>query len=247
MRTGKILLTGAALLFAVGGTANADWLQFSHDPTHNGFQLDVVGQNPEQIMFSKQFDTAAPATGELLIHYDVPKVDATGVYIPLRDRVGPDIVYSVQKLDLSGNVLWTYPSDYHPILGGGWEASFSFVLGNGYVYVAGLYGVIHVISPDDGSFQYDIVSYQIPDPPPPQLASGVVVSGPPAVDPAGKLYYVVRSTFAGVLSHLAVANADGTIFGSVNFADLTGQASERPGLNCGPAVGPDGTIYVGTL
>jgi hypothetical protein len=251
MRTTKVL-TAAVWLFAFGAmrSARADWPQFGHDATHSGYQSDVVGQDVAAIRFSKQFDTAAPATGDLLIHYDAPKADATGVYITLRDRPGTDIVYSVQKLDLAGNVLWTYPSDYHLIVSSGWEGSFSFAVGNGNVYVAGLYGVIHVISPSDGSFQYDIASYPVPSPAPPGLASGVVVSGPPAIDGAGKLYYVVRSTFTGsppVSSHLAVANADGSIFGTVNFSALTGESSERPGLNCGPAVAPDGTIYVGSI
>lgn len=252
MKKSRILSTAIALSFglAVVGarSASADWLQFGHDERHSGFQPDVAGQRLDRIISSRQFDTASIATGTLGIHYDVPKADATGVYIPNRDGSIPNIVYSVQKLDRSGNVLWTYQSDYNRIVGG-WEAAFSFALGNGNLYVAGLYGVMHVISPDDGSPRGDIVSYPIPDPPPPGLAGGVAVSGPPAIDAAGKLYYVVRSTFSGsppVRSHLAVANPDGTIFGTVNFADLTGQANERPGLNCGPAVAPDGTIYVGT-
>jgi hypothetical protein len=242
----KLALCTAALVFGFAGSATAQWLQFAHDAAHNGADMGTVSQDLQAIRFSKLFDTAASGVGFLLIHYDVPKVDADGnVYIALRDRVGPNIVYSVQKLDTSGSVLWTYPSDYHNISAGGWEGTFSFALGNGYLYVAGLYGIVHVISPDDGSAQFDVVSYPIPDPIPAGLATGVVESGPEAIDGAGTLYYVVRSTFDGVPSHLAKVTPDGTV-STVNFADLTGQA-ESPGLNCGPAIAPDGTIYVATV
>lgn len=120
------------------------------------------------------------------------------------------------------------------------------MVGNGQVYIAGLYGIVHVLSTDDGSWLYDIYSYDVPDPIPPGLATGVVVSGPPAIDGDGTLYYIVRSTFADVRSHLAKMTVDYTVT-AVDFADLTGETSERPGLNSGPAVGPNGTIYVGSM
>jgi hypothetical protein len=235
------------LVFGIAGSANAQWLQFNHDAQHSGFLSAVQGQNLDTIRFSKLYDSAASGSGELLIHYDVPKVDELGnAYIVLRDRVSGQITYSVQKLDSSGTELWTYTSDYRLVIGGGWEASFSFVVGNGQVYVAGLYGIVHVLSTDDGSWLSDIYSYAIPDPIPPGLASGVAVSGPPSIDADGTLYYVVRSTFTDVRSHLAKMTVDSTV-SAVDFADLTGETSERPGLNAGPAVGPDGTIYVGSV
>ncbi len=247
MRVNKILLSALGLVLGIAGSASAQWLQFNHDAQHSGFLPAVQGQNLDTIRFSKLYDTLALGTGSLLIHYDVPKVDDAGnVYIVLRDPGAGEPTYSVEKLDSSGTHLWTYTSDYRFTTGGGWEASFSFVIGNGQVYVAGRYGVLHVISPDDGSALYDITSYEIPDPIPPGLATGVVVSGPPAIDAAGTLYYVVRSSFADVASHLVKVTVDDAI-STVNYRDLTGESNERPGLNAGPAIAADGTIYVGSV
>ncbi len=246
MRVSKILLSAVGLVLGIAGSASAQWYQFNHDAQHSGFLPAVQGQNLDTIRFSKLYDSAASGTGDLLIHYDVPKVDDNGnPYIVLRDRVDGQITYSVQKLDSSGTELWTFTSDYRSV-SAGWEPSFSFVVGNGLVYVAGLYGVIHVISPDDGREIVDIVSYEIPDPIPDGLAAGVAVSGPPAIDADGTLYYVVRSTFADVRSHLVKVSAADFTISTVAYADLTGESSERPGLNAGPAIAPDGTIYVGS-
>jgi hypothetical protein len=252
MRTGLHIAVSMFVL-GIGVSLAADWTQWAHDPQHNGYLPDVQGQSVGAIRWALTIDNTISPSGSILIHYASPLIDqANNIFMTKKERIDTTIHRSVMKLDADGNVGCSYESDYVPPPSA-WEPVFHPVLANGILYVPGARGVLHLVSPDDctefkGS---PIAPYEIPEDEliRLQLLSTVFVAGVPSVDLKGNLYYPMLARFGAPLdlkNQFVKVDPSGGV-SSVNYADLTGDSSQRPPLNGGAAIGPDGTIYIGSV
>src|SRR5690348_14298552 len=72
--------------------ASGSWPQWGLNPQHTLFDGGVVGQPANQILASFVYDFNVPgekadpnATGDLLVHYQVPLIDGNDVYVESKD------------------------------------------------------------------------------------------------------------------------------------------------------------------
>jgi hypothetical protein len=162
---------------------------------------------------------------------------------------------------------WNYWSDWKPEpnsnAGGrnedrfgllGWEPVFHAAVGNGFVYVPGASGSIYLLRESDGTVVGDFSPFG--------SYANVFVSGPLTLDAAGNLYYnvialdndlpwtadargawLVKITPAGVVTKAAFSSLVPDAIQMCSGGTLH-CGSQRPGINVGPAISPDGkTVY----
>jgi hypothetical protein len=181
-------------------------------------------------------------------------------------------------------VKWSFASDWKPApyyhgqpTGPAWEPVFHAVLAGNFIYVPGAGGSIYKLNKLDGSLVAHIS--------PLGADQDTFLSGPPAVDAAGNVYYHASKFVHGAAwnsdvlgSWLVKVATNGTTqvvtYASLNPGAPAGNAkclsvfkdnklpwpptpnavpptatcgSQRPGLNSGIGIAPDGTLYTVAL
>ena len=194
------VLLGAALGGAPPATAqpSADWPQWGRTPQHDGAS-PVAAQPLQGILAEILYDpTAAPMrdeVGELFVHYAVPLVDASGVYMAFKTGqyvsfgVFDSITWTVRKLrrtDSGFETVWTFVSDWkpEPIELSGWEAVFQPAISGHDIYVPGLGGTVFRVDKDTGRSEGRVNPFTSVDP-------DRYVAGGLAVAPDGAVVYNV--------------------------------------------------------
>jgi hypothetical protein len=186
--------------------ATAQWSQIGANPSHTG-RVAVAGQPLLHLMSDLVVDPfvakeQAAFNGTLYTHYQVPLVDDDGVYMAFKSGTytTPDHwetqSWSVHGLRWQDNMLadrWTAPSDWKPVPANGaafFEPVFHSVLANGFVYMPGAGGTLLQLERSDGHVVRRINPFASIDP-------NVYVSGAPAADAVGNIYYGAFALDAG--------------------------------------------------
>ena len=166
---GRIVASAAGgLLCAVALTAQSPWWwpQWGRTPQHDGAS-PVVAQPLDAILADVVYDPfvdqmkADVEGGDLLAHYAVPLVDATGVYMVFKSGTfttfgdWSGITWNVTRLEWIGGLLqpaWTFQSDWKPASVDltQWEPVFLPAMTATDLYVPGLGGSVHRVSKDTG-------------------------------------------------------------------------------------------------
>jgi hypothetical protein len=171
----------------------------------------VAGQRLGAILGDFVYDPfvaqeASSSGGDLTVHYAVPLIDETGVYMafktgtyipcPAKPAGSPPCgsqtwnlqIWGVRKIGWRAGTLaeiWSFQSDWkpEPDAGGlsGWEPVFHAVLAGGFVYVPGFGGTVIKLSRDTGS----VLSVARP----PVTGPDVFVAGGLAADGSGDVIY----------------------------------------------------------
>jgi outer membrane protein assembly factor BamB len=160
----------AAALFstlALRAQSPSSWPQWGRTSQHGGASpavaqpLDVVLADVVYDPFVEQMK-AADEDGELLAHYAVPLVDASGVYMAVKSGTfttfgdWSGITWNVTKLEWIGGILqpvWTFASDWKPpgLTLTQWEPVFLPAMTDTDVYVPGFGGTVHRVSKETGA------------------------------------------------------------------------------------------------
>jgi len=234
-------VTVAALLLIAGTARSETWLQRYHDAQHTNFinaPVDPMNQETFRMIFDpSQVDVGS---GDILIHYTDPKVEANGdLYVPMRDA-GPPIAYGVQQIT-GGAPGWTFTSDYVRQPSSAWEPLFDFAINNGTVYVMGKYGCVWILNEADGS----LVDHKCATDPIDPTGENIWDVSPFTIDGNGNVYWTIRSSSTLIRSSLVKLDAGGNIT-ATDLANLAG-TGQIAGNNSSPAVSADNnTIYVAT-
>ena len=177
------------------------WPQWGLNPQHTLFDSAVAGQplNENLVNFVYDFNVAGEkadpnATGELLVHYQVPLVDGNDVFIESKDGTYSNSTYSTQhwhqnKYTWQGNSfvkVWTFNTDWFAPGSSSlyWEPVYHAVLANGFLYDPGQGGTIFKINKTDGSVVKRINPFNTID-------SNTFTASPLTADAAGNVYYNV--------------------------------------------------------
>jgi len=194
-RVSPILL----VLIAIAANAGGDWPQWGRTPQHGG-AAPVVGQSLEAILAHVVYDPFVPAmkaeaNGNLLAHYAVPLVDASGVYMVFKTGTysgfgnWDSITWTVRKLRWNGESLetaWTFASDWkpEPIELTNWESVFLPAMSGQDLYVPGSGGTVFRLNKDTGLSAGRVNPFFDIDP-------NRYVAGGLAVGPDGSVFYNV--------------------------------------------------------
>src|ERR1044071_4601964 len=140
---------------AVYTTAFAqDWPQWGRNPQHTG-QINVAGQNLNNNIANIIYDSTVPGEisaatqlfgeADLLVHYQVPLIDGTDVYMEFKSGNASKNTFSQMnwaenKLSWQNGSLvqvWSFASDWKApgSYADFWEPVFHFVLANCALYV----------------------------------------------------------------------------------------------------------------
>ncbi len=153
-------------ILGAAAAARADWLQWGRTPQHGG-AAPVTGQSLDRILAHVVYDPfveamKAESNGNLLAHYAVPLVDATGVYMIFKTGTytgfgnWDSITWTVRKLRWNGGTLetaWTFVSDWkpEPIALTAWESVFLPAISGPDIFVPGLGGTVFRVNRDTGA------------------------------------------------------------------------------------------------
>jgi outer membrane protein assembly factor BamB len=224
-------VASSSLAASAGGGATT-WSQWGLNAQHHSF-VDAAGQSLDQILASTVYDPfvaqeQADTGGELLAHYQVPLLRGSDVFMEFKTGtytpISPDgsnrathwnsQVWNERALrfrDGRLTVRWNFQSDWKPepaTLVNNWEPVFHAVLVGGSVFVPGLGGTLFQVDAGSGRELARINPFgSIIDP-------GTFVSGPPAADRRGDIFYNVLKLDANqsaVDSWLVRVAADGTV------------------------------------
>lgn len=186
--------------------ANAQWPQIGANPGHSG-HVAVAAQPLLQLMSDIVYDPfvdqeQAAFNGDLFVHYQVPLVDGDGVYMEFKSGTffSPDhwetqdwSIHGLRWQDGTLTDRWTAPSDWKPVPANGpafFEPVFHAVLANGFLYMPAAGGTLMQIDRSDGHLVKRINPFPSFDP-------NIYVSGVPAADAAGNIYYGAFGLDAG--------------------------------------------------
>ncbi len=186
------------LLALIVPRANAQWPQLGANPSHSG-KVTVTAQPLLHLMSDIVYDPfvadeTAMFNGDLYVHYQVPLIDSDGVYMEFKS--GSFVTHqhwetqdwSIHGLRWQDGALidrWTAPSDWKPVPADGaafFEPVFHAVLANGFLYMPAAGGTLMQIDRFDGHLVKRINPFPSFDP-------NIYVSGVPAADAAGNIYY----------------------------------------------------------
>ncbi|HXH37853.1 MAG TPA: hypothetical protein VNN08_04460 [Thermoanaerobaculia bacterium] len=191
---GRLFAVTITLIAAV--TAQAQWSQFGGNPGHTG-NAAVSAQSLARVLADVVHDPMVPAeiqagSGNLYVHYPAPLLDSDDVFMSLkgtetRDPFPAITVWSVHRLHWENGQLadkWVTATDWQPVpaLLGLWEPTFQPVLANGFLYAPAAGGTLVKIDRTTGSTLRRINPFPTVDP-------MTFVSGPPAVDSSGNIFY----------------------------------------------------------
>jgi hypothetical protein len=192
------LIPSIVLLSLIVPPAGAQWSQIGANPKHTG-SVPVAAQPLLHLLSDITYDPFVPqemaATGGgLVVHYQVPLVDGDDVFMEFKSGqyTAPEHwetqVWSIHGLRWQNGALvdrWTAVSDWKPVPANGaatWEPVFHAALANGSVYMPASGGTLLQVDRNDGHVIKRINPFATVDP-------NVYVSGVPAADAAGNIYY----------------------------------------------------------
>lgn len=245
---------------AAAQTATPTWAQWGANPQHT-LNVSVPGQPLNQNAVSLVYDSnvkaekADPnATGNLLVHYQVPLVDGADEYIESKDGAYSNTTFSSQKWHenkytwQSGAFVkvWTFNTDW--VAPGSssdfWEPVYQTALANGFLYSPGQGGTIWKVDKNTGVAVTRINPFGH------TVNANIYTAGPISVDAAGNLYYNAvqvstspsQSFYASdaVGSWLVKVAPDDSIT-TVSYGTLLSQAQ----INGDPVPGPKSHCYLG--
>jgi hypothetical protein len=286
-----------ALGMAALAVSAQDWPQWGKDPQHTG-AVSAVGQPLRHVLadivydpFVDQEKTDPLSAPDLSVHYQATLLDGDNVYMAFKTGTYTTLdhwetqIWNEKRLHWSnGNLVpvWNFASDWKPAPyskvanGPAWEPVFHAVLAGSYIYVPGAGGSIYKLNKTTGALLAHIAPLgSDPD---------TFLSGPPAADAAGNIYYHASKFVHGnawnsdVLGSWLVKVAPNDTASFVTYASLNPGApsgndkclgifkdnqlpwpptpdavpgtttcgTQRPGLNSGIGIAPDGTLYTGT-
>jgi len=180
-----------------------DWPQWGRDPQHTG-QINVAGQSLNQNIANVIYDSTVAdelsaanqlfGESDLLVHYQVPLIDGTDVYMEFKSGNASKTTFS--QMNWAENKLvwqngslgqvWSFASDWKApgSYSDFWEPVFHAVLANGALYVPGAGGTIFKVNKSTGAQIVRINPFGTID-------SNTYTAGPITSDSSGNLYYNV--------------------------------------------------------
>jgi hypothetical protein len=222
----------AVLLFvAPVSLAAQDWPQWALNPQHTLKLPTTVAQplNKNLANIVYDFNVAAEqadpnATGDLLVHYQVPLIDGSSVYMSSKDGVYSNNTYSTQKwhqnkFTWQGSNLvkvWTFDTDWFAAGSSNdfWEPVYHAALANGFLYDPGMGGTIFKINKSTGAVVKRINPFgTVVDP-------NTYTASPISVDSAGNLYYTVVKVASGPTQSFYTSDAVGSWLVKVTPSDV---------------------------
>lgn len=192
------LIPSIVLLSLAALNADAQWSQIGANPKHTG-SVQVSAQPLLHLLSDITYDPfvakeQASSNGNLLVHYQVPLVDGDDVFMAFKSGqfTAPEHwetqIWSIHGLRWQNGALvdrWTATSDWKPVPANGaarWEPVFHAIVANGSVYMPASGGTLLQLDRNDGHVLKRINPFATIDP-------NVYVSGVPAADSAGNIYY----------------------------------------------------------
>jgi len=203
------LLAGLLAFMSIGAGAQIlapnkppDWAQWGLNSQHTLFDGGVVGQPLNQNIVNLIYDfnidaeKADPnATGDLLVHYQVPLVDGNDVFIESKDGTYSNSTYSTQKwhqnkYSWQGGTLvkqWTFNTDWFAPGSSSlfWEPVYHAALANGFLYDPGQGGTIFKINKTTCAVVKRINPFGT------TINPNTFTASPISADSSGNLYYNV--------------------------------------------------------
>ena len=196
-----------ALQIQIGGAVNAgnaaiavstsSWPEWGQNAAHTS-SVPNTGQDLNEILANLVYDPLVPdetaATGDLLVHYQVPLVDGNDVFMEFKSGIfdtnsySREVCWGEKSLGLrKGNgqlvQVWSYTSDWKAPGNSNdfWEPVFHAALANGAVYVPGAGGSLIQLDRDTGNFIQRIAPFG--------ADANTYETGPITVDANGNLFY----------------------------------------------------------
>ena len=243
------------LQIQIGGAVNAgntaiaittsSWTEWGQNPAHTS-SVPNTGQDLNEILANLVYDPLIPdetaASGDLLVHYQVPLVDGNDVFMEFKSGVFNANTYSSEIWGenrftwQNGQLVqvWSYSSDWKAPGNSKdfWEPVFHAALANGAVYVPGAGGSVIQLKRDTG----DVIQRLAPF----GADANTYETGPITVDANGNLFYnaiqVVVDPTNGFYANDAIDSwlvkvaPDGS-FSMASYKTLT--AAEAPAANAG--------------
>lgn len=235
----------AVLVLIVPAGLNAqDWPQWGLNPQHTLTLPNTVGQplshNQANIIYDFNIDAekADPnSLGDLSVHYQVPLVDGSSVFMASKDGVYSTTTFSTQKWHQNkftwqgGNLVkvWTFDTDWFAAgsLLDFWEPVYHAALANGFLYDPGKGGTIFKINKNTG------VAVKRINPFGTVIDANTYTASPISVDASGNLYYTVVQVSSGptqsfytsdVVNSWLVKVTPSDVISMVSFNTLMSQA-----------------------
>jgi hypothetical protein len=192
-----------------------DWAQWGLNAQHTLFDGGVAGQplsrNIVNLIYDFNIDAekADPnATGDLLVHYQVPLVDGNDVFIESKDGTYSNDTYSTQKWHQNKYTwqagalvkVWTFNTDWFAPGSSNlfWEPVYHAALANGFLYDPGQGGTIFKINKSTGAVVKRINPFGT------TINPNTFTAAPISADASGNLYYnvvqITQNTLAGFLT-----------------------------------------------
>jgi hypothetical protein len=249
----KVLVLSVAVLGAALAASAQDWGQWGRNPQHTG-AVSTLGQPARRLLqdivydpFVQQEQADPLAAPDLLAHFQSPLLDGDNVYMEFKSGTYTTLdhwetqTWNEKRLHWENGALvakWSFASDWKPApyskqpTGPAWEPVFHAALAGSSIYVPGAGGSLYKLNKTDGT----LVAHFSPlgaDP-------DTFLSGPPAVDGAGNVYY-----HASKFVHGAAWNSD--VVGSwlVKVAtNGTTQVVTYASLNPGAPAGNDKCLWL---
>ena len=244
-----------ALQIQIGGAVDAgntaiaistsSWPEWGQNGAHTS-SVPNIGQDLNEILANLVYDPLIPdetaASGDLLVHYQVPLVDGNDMFMEFKSGVFNANTYSSEVWGenrftwQNGQLVqvWSYNSDWKAPGNGNdfWEPVFHAALANGAVYIPGASGSLIQLSRDTG----DVIQRVAPF----GTDANTYETGPITVAANGNLFYnaiqVVVDPTNGFYANDAIDSwlvkvaADGS-FSMASYKTLT--AVEAPAANAG--------------
>jgi outer membrane protein assembly factor BamB len=191
-------LFAVTLALTAATTAHAQWSQFGGNARHTG-NATVTAQPLAHVLADVIHDPLVPneieaGSGNLYVHYAAPLLDGDDVFMSFKEQqidgpFGGYVSWSVHRLHWENGQLvekWNTPVDWQPVPDrpGFWEPAFQSVLANGFIYAPAAGGTLLQLDRTNGSIIKRINPFATID-------ALTFVSGPPAVDSAGNVFYGV--------------------------------------------------------
>jgi hypothetical protein len=220
----------------VAPTKPGSWPQWGLNAQHTLFDGGVVGQplntNLVNLVYDFNIDAekADPnATGDLLVHYQVPLVDNNDVYIESKDGTYSNSTYSTQKwhqnkYSWQGNTLvkqWTFNTDWFAPGSSSlfWEPVYHAALANGFLYDPGQGGTIFKINKTTGAVVKRINPFGT------TINPNTFTASPISADSSGNLYYNVVQVTQNNITGFTVDDVVGSWLVKVTPSDVVTKVS----------------------
>jgi hypothetical protein len=231
------------LVFTTSVSAQ-NWSQWGANARHDS-SSDAVGQNLARVDTEIVLDpfadiSKAQAGGPLLVHYPVPLVEGTDVFLLVKSgtfssRQTPESqIWNVRHVRRSGRDFverWTYTSDWKPVpIGSGgpsWEPVYHTALTPDAVWAPGAGGTIDKINRETGTLIARFNPFGT------AVDPTIFTAGPPTADESGNIYYTaiqlapgIGWTIDSIDSWLIKVAANGAV-AKATFVSLTPNAPHR--------------------